>query len=328
VPHALRQIDTGGRRATRLDLAQWLVARDQPLTARVAVNRLWHRFFGVGLSKTLLDIGSQGECPPNQELLDWLAVEFMESGWDVKHMVRLMVESAAYRQSSDVRLEVDAVDPQNRLVARQSRWRLDAEQIRDNALSVSGLLVMKTGGEISKPYQPAGYYAPLNFPEREYAASADESQFRRSVYVHWQRQFLHPWLLAFDAPTREECTAQRPISNTPSAALVLLNDPSFVEAARALAARILSGKLASDDERLRWAWRLATGREGRSEELAVLAAMLEKHRQHYSVQQEAAKALTSVGISPRREKLPAGELAAWTSVSRTLLNLSETVSRN
>jgi hypothetical protein len=280
------------------------------------------------LSKTLLDIGSQGECPPNQELLDWLAVEFMESGWDMKHMVRLMVESAAYRQSSQARPEVEAIDPQNRLVARQSKWRLDAEPIRDNALAVSGILVMKTGGEISKPYQPVGYYAPLNFPEREYAASTDESQFRRSVYVHWQRQFLHPWLLALDAPTREECTAQRPISNTPSAALVLLNDPSFIEAARALAARILGGDFAGDDERLRWAWRLTTGREGKRPELAVLATLLEKHRRHFGVQGEAAKALTSVGISPRHDELPAAEAAAWTSVSRALLNLNETISRN
>jgi hypothetical protein len=328
VPHFLPQIDSDGRRATRLDLARWMVARDQPLTARVTINRLWHRFFGEGLSKTLLDIGSQGECPPNQELLDWLAVEFMESGWDVKHTVRLMVESAAYRQASQARPEVEAADPQNRLVARQSRWRLDAEQIRDNALAVSGLLVMKTGGEISKPYQPAGYYAPLNFPQREYAASTDESQFRRSVYVHWQRQFLHPWLMAFDAPTREECTAQRPISNTPSAALVLLNDPSFVEGARALAARIVGGNFAEDDQRMRWAWRRVTGRDGTSEELAVLAALLAKHRQHYSVQGEAARALTSVGISPRNEEIPAGELAAWTSVSRALLNVNETISRN
>jgi hypothetical protein len=205
---------------------------------------------------------------------------------------------------------------------------LDAEQIRDNALAVSGLLVVKTGGEISKPYQPAGYYAPLNFPQREYAASTDESQFRRSVYVHWQRQYLHPWLLAFDAPTREECTAQRPISNTPSAALVLLNDPSFVESARALAVRVLRSDLATDDQRMRRAWRLATGRKGKSEELAILARLLEKHRRHFGVQGEAAKALTSVGISPRHDELPAAELAAWTSVSRVLLNLNETISRN
>ena len=243
-PHFMAQVDTGGRRPTRLDLAKWLVARDNPLTARVVVNRLWKRYFGVGLSKVLIDLGSRGEVPPNQELLDWLAVEFMDPqagpGWDIKHMIRLMVTTSAYRQSSLPRPELDAIDPENRLVARQSRFRLEAEQIRDNALAVSGLLVRKVGGEVVRPYQPAKYYSSLNFPERDYTASVGEDQFRRAVYVHWQRQFLHPWLLAFDAPTREECTAARPISSTPTAALVLLNDPSFVEAARALAGEILA----------------------------------------------------------------------------------------
>ncbi len=231
------QIDTGERRPTRLDLAKWLVARDNPLTARVVVNRLWKRFFGVGLSKELIDLGSRGEVPPNQELVDWLAVEFMDCEWDIKHMIRLMVTTSAYRQTSLPRAELDAIDPENRLVARQSRFRLEAEQIRDNALAVSGLLVRNVGGEVVRPYQPAKYYSSLNFPERDYTASIGEDQFRRAVYVHWQRQFLHPWLLAFDAPTREECTAARPISSTPSAALVLLNDPTFVEAARRWPAR-------------------------------------------------------------------------------------------
>ncbi|MCC6491874.1 MAG: PSD1 domain-containing protein [Pirellulales bacterium] len=327
-PHFLRQLDTGDRRATRLDLARWLVARDQPLTARVAMNRLWQRLFGVGLSKTTIDIGSQGEWPVNQALVDWLAVEFMESGWDVKHMMRLLVASSAYRQSSQPRPELDQVDPDNRLVARQSRHRLDAEEIRDNALAVSGLLARQIGGGVSRPYQPAGYYAALNFPEREYQASTDREQFRRSVYVHWQRQFLHPWLLALDAPTREECTAQRPLSNTPAAALVLLNDPSFVEAARALAARTLADGGASDGDRLRWAWRAATGRQGASEEIALLGSLLEQHRAHYAAHAGAAAELISVGISPRNDSIDAAELAAWTSVARTLLNLNETIFRN
>ncbi|HEX6963477.1 MAG TPA: DUF1553 domain-containing protein, partial [Lacipirellula sp.] len=265
----------------------------------------------------------------NQELLDWLAIEFRDSGWDVKRLVRLMVTSNAYRQSSLPRPEIAAIDPENRLLARQSRFRLDAEQIRDNALAVSGLLVMQTGGNVSRPYQPVGYYAALNFPIRDYEASTDEQQFRRSVYVHWQRQYLHPWLLAFDAPTREECTAQRPISNTPSAALVLLNDPSFVEAARTLAQRTATtDKASSDEERLRWAWRLVTGREAKSEEVAMLTELLEKHREHYSQQAEAATSLVSVGMSRRDEKLDPAEQAAWTSVSRALLNLNETIFRN
>jgi hypothetical protein len=214
-------------------------------------------------------------------------------------------------------------------VSRQSRYRLDAEQIRDNALAVSGLLVMQTGGDVSRPYQPAGYYAPLNFPEREYAPSTDAQQFRRSVYVHWQRQFLHPWLMAFDAPTREECTAQRPISNTPSAALVLLNDPSFVEAARALAQRTMTtDKATTDEQRIHWAWRIVTGRQAKSEEVALLKTLLDNHRTHFGEQRDAASALVSVGNSKRDEKADAAELAAWTSVSRALLNLNETISRN
>jgi hypothetical protein len=294
----------------------------------VVVNRLWQRFYGVGLSKTLIDLGSQGEWPPNQELLDCLAVEFMESGWDVKRLVRLMVTAGTYRQSSLPRPEIDALDPENRLLARQSRFRMDAEQIRDNALAVSGLLVMQTGGGVSRPYQPAGYYSPLNFPEREYEPSTDAEQFRRSVYVHWQRQYLHPWLLAFDAPSREECTAQRAISNTPSAALVLLNDPSFVEAARALAARAKASGGATDEQRLQWAWRAVTGRQSQSEEVALLKSLLDKHRAHFGEHRDAAGKLTAVGISKRAENLDEAELAAWTSVSRALLNLNETITRN
>jgi hypothetical protein len=327
-PHFLKQIDTGGRRANRLDLAQWLVSRDHPLTARVVVNRLWKQYFGTGLSKLLIDMGSRGEAPPNQELLDWLAVEFMDSGWDMKHMIRLMVTTSAYRQSSLPRPDVDKIDPDNRLVARQSRFRMEAEQIRDNALAVSGLLVNKLGGEIVRPYQPEKYYSALNFPERDYTPSSGEDQFRRAVYVHWQRQYLHPWLMAFDAPTREECTAQRPISSTPTAALVLLNDPSFVEAARALAAEVLSKAPADDEQRIHWAWRQVLGRDATSSEIGVLAKLLEKHRQQYATDSKAAEAILAVGISPRPKDANAPELAAWTSVSRVLLNLNETITRN
>jgi hypothetical protein len=324
---SLRETRPHNRRPTRLDLAKWLVDGKNPLTARVVVNRLWHRYFGIGLSKGLLDLGSQGEWPQNPDLLDWLAVEFVESGWDIKHMVRLIVTTSAYRQSSLPRPEVEAIDPDNRLVARQARFRLDAEQIRDNALAVSGLLVRKMGGEFIRPYQPAKYYMHLNFPERDYFPSTDENQFRRALYVHWQRQYLHPWLLAFDAPTREECTAQRSNSNTPSAALVLLNDPSFVEAARALASRVLTETQGNDQSRLRWAWRVVLGRDARSEEIELLGKLLDKHRAYFTSDAAAAEALTSVGISKRPENLPVAEWAAWTSVSRALLNLNETISR-
>jgi hypothetical protein len=239
-----------------------------------------------------------------------------------------MVTTAAYRQSSLPRPEVDAIDPDNRLVARQSRFRLQAEEIRDNALAVSGLLVRKLGGEIVKPYQPAKYYSALNFPERDYTASTGDDQFRRSVYVHWQRQFLHPMLLAFDAPTREECTADRPISSTPTAALALLNDPSFVEAARALAARIIANDVNDDNGRIQWAWRQVLGREAESAEASLLASLLQKHREQFTSDPKAAEALLSVGISPRPEGANVTELAAWTSISRVLLNLNETITRN
>jgi hypothetical protein len=189
-------------------------------------------------------------------------------------------------------------------------------------------LVNKVGGELVKPYQPPKYYSALNFPERDYTPSTGEDQFRRAVYVHWQRQFLHPWLLAYDAPTREECTAQRPISSTPTAALVLLNDPSFVEAARALAAKVLAEAPSEDEGRLRWMWRQVLGREPASGEAAVLAKLLNKHRTEYASDRKAADAIVAVGLSPQPKDLDVAELAAWTSVSRVLLNLNETITRN
>ena len=321
----------GSNRLTRLDLAKWLVAGEaNPVTPRVVVNRLWRLYYGSGFTKTLIDMGSQTEPPTYPELLDTLALELVEKDWDLKHVIRLMVTSSAYRQDSAPRHELIDLDPQNRLLARQSRARLEAEQLRDTALQVGGLLKHQFGGNFVYPYQPAGYYAQLAFPERDYQASQGDDQHRRGVYTHWQRQFLHPWLLAFDAPTREECTAQRPVSNTPSAALVLLNDPSFVEASRALAARALTEpeKSATDDARLRWAWREATGRQPKSDEVAALVDLLGKHREHYVAEPQAAEELVSVGVAPRPEGVPTEELAAWTSVGRTLINLSETITRD
>ncbi|HVV71493.1 MAG TPA: DUF1553 domain-containing protein, partial [Verrucomicrobiae bacterium] len=224
VPHFLPQIpNPSGRRLTRLDLAKWLVSRDNPLTARAVMNRLWKQFFGVGISAVVDDLGAQGEWPVHPELLDWLAAEFMEPSvaqtqtggmrpaypWDLKHMVRLLVTSAAYRQDSNERPELKEIDPNNQLVAYQSPRRLEAEFIRDNALAIAGLLDPDIGGPSSFPYQPAGYYAYLQFPDRDYHADRDERQYRRGVYTHWQRTFLHPMLANFDAPSREECTANR-----------------------------------------------------------------------------------------------------------------------
>lgn len=327
VPAFLPGVKKDGRQ-TRLDLADWLVSRENPLTARVFVNRVWKLFFGKGLSGNLDDLGAQGEPPIHPELLDWLAVEFRESGWDVKHLVRLIVTSRAYRQSSLEPPEMRKRDPQNRLVARQSRFRLPAEFVRDNALAVSGLLVPHLGGPSARPYQPAGYYKFLNFPTREYQPDADWNQYRRGVYTHWQRQFVQPMLRAFDAPSREECTAERPVSNTPLAALALLNDPTFVEAARALAARTLAQGGGSTEDRLRWAWRRVVSREPSPEELTLLRDLLKRDRSEYSADPPAAAALLSTGLAPLPERVDTAELAAWTSVCRALLNLNESVTRN
>lgn len=225
---------TREHRLTRVELADWLVSRENPLTARVTVNRLWKQFFGLGLARVLDDLGSQGEAPPNPVLLDWLACEFMDSGWDLRHMVRLMVTSHAYKQVSTPSPELRARDPYNREIACQSRWRLDAELVRDAALSFGGLLNLTIGGPSAKPYQPTGYWDNLNFPTRTYEASAGAEQFRRGLYTWWQRSYLHPSLVAFDAPSREECVAERTRSNIPQQALVLLNDPTYVEASKGL----------------------------------------------------------------------------------------------
>ncbi len=327
VPHFLPVLKNGSR-ANRLHLAEWLTSADNPLTARVFVNRLWYLLFGSGLSSTLDDTGSQGEWPTHPGLLDWLAVEFVESGWDVKYIVRLIVTSSAYRQSSLVSPQLREHDPENRLFMRQGRFRLQAETIRDNALAVGGLLNDQMGGKVAKPYQPAGYYSPMNFPKRKYSADMNANQYRRGVYVHWQRQFLHPMLRAFDAPTREECTAQRPVSNTPLAALTLMNDPTFVEAAKGFALRILNEAGATDQQRLAWAWQTALGREPSGKELNVARAFLGETRKRYQADAKAADKLLAVGML----KLPVGmakpETAAWTVLGQALLNLSETITRN
>jgi hypothetical protein len=328
IPEFLGTLDTAGRRATRLDLANWLTDADGAgrLTARVLANRLWYLGFGNGLAGVLDDFGGQGEPPVHPELLDNLALAFAD-GWDVKRMLKLLVMSRAYRQTSVDTPALRARDPLNRLYARQSRYRLPAELVRDAALSASGLLITTQGGASVKPYQPAKYYQHLNFPTREYEHHADERQWRRGLYVHWQRQYLHPMLKAFDAPSREECTADRPISNTPTAALVLLNDPSFVEAARALAAKVLVEAPQDDIERIRWVWRRVLGRAPDDTETKLLGQLLEKHRRGFAAG-NAAESLTSVGISPRSPNVAPTELAAWTSVSRVLLNLNETITRN
>jgi Skp family chaperone for outer membrane proteins len=328
LPHYLPQAGFEGRELTRLDLARWLVARENPLPARTVMNRLWKQFFGIGISKVLDDLGAQGEPPLNPALLDWLACEFIDSGWDTKHMVRLIVTSATYKQISTATPELLAADPYNREYARQATFRVDAELVRDSALSISGLLNSKIGGPSVKPYQPDGYWENLNFPVRQYQADKDDSQYRRGMYTWWQRSFLHPSMLAFDAPSREECAAERNRSNIPQQALVLLNDPTYVEAARVFAASILTDGGDSAEKRITWAWQQALQRDPTAEEMQIIQPLLKKHLAIYQNDPAAAAALLKTGIAPLPTTLAPAELAAWTHVARVLLNLHETITRS
>ena len=316
-----------GSRLTRLDLARWLVSRQNPLTARVFVNRLWKQFFGTGISAVVDDLGAQGEWPVHPELLDWLACEFMDSGWDVKHMVRLMVTSSTYCQDSNQRPDLKDIDPNNRLLAAQSPRRLEAEFVRDNALTIAGLLNPELGGPSAHPYQPAGYYANLQFPDRDYQADTDEGQYRRGVYAHWQRTFLQPMLANFDAPSREECTANRTVSNTPQQALTLLNDPTFVEAARVFAERVIESGKKSDDDRLDFAFQRALARPATVEEKKSLEKFLASQREQVRSNADDTDKLFRVGLAPVPKGMDRSDLAAWISVCRVILNLNETITR-
>lgn len=316
------------KRLTRLDLAKWLTSTSNPLTARVFVNRIWKLLFGVGLSRRVDDLGAQGDWPSHPLLLDHLAGQFIDSQWDVKELIKSIVMSEAYRRSSMVSHELREVDPYNRWLARQGRFRLEAELVRDNAMAISGLLVTTLGGTSVKPYQPPGYWAYLNFPTREWQNGSGDELYRRGLYTHWQRQYLHPSLLAFDAPSREECTADRPRSNTPLQSLVLLNDPSYVEAARAFGELSIRYGGNNSADRLKFAFRRAVARNITQAELSVLDGLLEKHLDDYKSDPSAAKEVLSVGARPIPADIDKTELAAWTSVARVILNLHETITRN
>lgn len=324
VPAVLGRIEADVR-PNRLHLARWLVSGEHPLTARVTVNRLWQQVFGTGIVKTSEDFGVQGERPSHPQLLDWLAVEFVESGWDVKHMLRLMVMSAAYRQSSRVPDGLWERDPENRLLARGTRHRLDAEAIRDQALFASGLLVERVGGPSVKPYQPAGLWEAVAYTDsntRVFQKDEGEAQYRRSVYTYWKRTSPPPNLMAFDAPMRETCVVRRARTTTPLQALVLLNDPQFVEAARALAER---GIIEGGDARIERVVRLVLGRRPTEAELRVLADLYEKQLARYRSDPAAAAALLATGDSPRNTSLDTAEHAAMTNVAAAVLSLDEAV---
>ncbi len=313
------------RRLNRLDLAKWIVHPDNPLTARAFTNRLWAIFFGTPLSKTPEDLGLQGEYPSYPELLDWLAAEFIDSGWDIKHVVREIVLSRTYRQTSNASEKLFGLDPYNRLLARQSAVRLPAEMIRDNALSISGLLNPKMGGLSVRPYQPEGHYRNLNFPKVAYNHDTNQDQYRRGVYMHWQRTFLHPMLSTFDAGGRDECIIKRELSNTPLQALTLLNDPTQVEAARALAEILIAEK--NDNARINTVYERALARKPNAKERRALKAFLDRERMRFGDGSNQAEPFLEVGLHSPSQELDPAELAALTSLSRAVLNLHETITR-
>ncbi len=321
-----------GAPANRLTLAKWLVDPAHPLTARVAVNRFWLMYFGTGLVKTQEDFGVQGEPPSHPELLDWLATEFIRTGWDVKAMQRLIVTSATYRQASIVTPDLLERDPENRLLARAPRLRLPAEMIRDTALAAAGLLNDQIGGPSVLPYQPGGLWEEMAFGEgftaQAYEQSHGRDLYRRGLYTFWKRTVPPASMATFDAPDREKCTARRAQTNTPLQALVLLNDPTYVEAARALAERVVVEAGGGTDSRITHAFRLATARRPAAREISVLRKLYQTQLASYRRNPAAAESLLRVGESERRTRLNAAELAAWTMVASTILNLDETITRH
>jgi len=323
--------DDGGREnrsVNRLDLAKWLVDPAHPLTARVTVNRLWQQLLGRGIVGTVGDFGTQGDWPTHPELLDWLAVEFIESGWDIKHLLGLIVSSATYRQSSHCSEQLYLYDPDNRLLARGSRFRMDAEMLRDNALAISGLLVEKLGGPSVKPYQPPGLWLDVTYDsDRAYQPDSGQSLYRRSMYTFWKRQSPPPVMRVFDAPSREVCSVRRSRTNTPLQALALMNDPTFVEAARKFAESVLTHDLGDPAQQVSNAFRRATARRPTRGEVEVLLDVLRLQKVVFALDEARAHQLLSVGDSARNEALDAAEHAAWTTVASMILCLDETITR-
>ena len=322
-----------GASNNRLGFAKWLVDPSNPLTARVSVNRFWQTYFGVGLVKTAEDFGSQGERPAHPELLDWLATEFVRSSWDVKALQKMIVTSATYRQSSKATPELLRKDPENRLLARGPRFRLPAETVRDQALAISGLLVEKTGGPSVKPYQPPGLWKELTVgfepgnEEKGYRQDRGESLYRRSLYTYWKRTVPPPAMMLFDSAGREACSVLQTRTNTPLQALNLMNDVTYMEASRVLAQRLMTEGGQSPEERIRFAFRLATARWPKPEESGILLRSFHYYLENYRAYREAALRFVSQGESPRNAKLDVIELAAYTAVASLILNLDETVTK-
>ncbi len=328
-PQALPKMPEGVPN-NRLGLAKWLVDPSHPLTARVTVNRFWQQLFGRGIVKTAEDFGSQGDFPAHPELLDWMALDFQENGWNVKRLMKQMLLSATYRQSSKISAELEERDPENVLLARGPRFRMDAELVRDNALAIAGLLSGKIGGKSVKPYQPEGVWEAVAFVgsnTNSYKRDDGEALYRRSMYTFWKRTSPPPSLMAFDAPSRENCVARRARTNTPLQALVLMNDEQYIEAARQLAQRMLKEGGSQAPDRLRYGFRLTTARDPNEREQAVLTAQLAAHLAHFQADPESAKKLLAIGAVPRDESLDPAEHASYTLIGNLLLNLDETMTK-
>jgi hypothetical protein len=320
-----KQKDDGAARQNRLDLAKWIVSPENPLTARVTVNRLWQQFFGTGLVKTTEDFGVQGERPSHPELLDWLAGEFVASHWDIKHIIRLIVTSATYRQAAVVSPELRERDPDNRLLARGPRYRLPAWMIRDQALAASGLMTPTIGGPAVKPYQPPGIWEEATFGNKRYQQDKGEALYRRSLYVFWRR-IVGPTMF-FDSANRQTCSVKTTTTNTPLHALATLNDITYVEAARALAQLAMEKGGATDAERVGFAFRRATSRKPTEQQVTILVSALDKQRTIFTADKAAAAKLLKTGDSPRNEKLDAVDHAALTVVCSLILNLDEVLNK-
>jgi hypothetical protein len=327
VPQVLPPMPAGFPR-DRLGLAQWLVSREHPLTSRVTVNRLWQMLFGTGLVKTVEDFGAQGEPPSHPELLDWLATEFQSGGWDLKALLKTIVTSATYRQSSRLTPQLAQRDPENRLLARGPRLRLPAEMVRDQALLVSGLLVERLGGPSVRPYQPEGLYKDMTFSNMTaYQADRGDGLWRRSLYTFWKRTIMPPAMQVFDASARESCTVREPRTNTPLQALNLMNDTTYVEAARLFAERMLKEGGATMERRVAWAFRAVTARPPTESERRILLGNLNAQLEHFRRTPEAAAKLLAVGARRRDEKVDAVELAAYSATASMLLNLDEVITK-
>ncbi len=313
----------------RLGFARWLLQPDHPLTSRVTVNRFWQQYFGTGFVKTAEDFGVQGDNPSHPELLDWLATEFIRSGWNVKRLQRMILTSATYRQSSKVTPRLLARDPENRLLARGPRFRVDAETVRDTALFVSGLLVEHIGGKGVKPFQPSGLWEAVSFNNsQKYVPDTGDGQYRRSLYTYWKRQSPPPNMMLFDAPTREYCVVRRPRTNTPLQALALMNDPQIVDASRAFAQRLIAEGGKDAEARVAFGFRLATGRKVTKDDARVLLELYKQQLAEYRQSKDSADKLLNAGSFKAKPEMDHVELAAWTMVANTILNLDETITKN